>query len=150
MASGSERPGNPIGSRRSRPPSRDSVSSGSSKSTPQVSEEPISKMSGSSIASARLPVKVWASLATCILSAVKAFGISTMKHLGKLSLVCGDVVFRGRFRRSGDDQRLKRGLFRPKAACRNSADDASIRESFDHFAAWLWRLDRELIEKVRR
>ena len=57
-SSGSVRPGRPI-SLRSRPPRRGVNAAGSSRSTPVTSGRPISKISASSMRSARLPVKVF-------------------------------------------------------------------------------------------
>ena len=58
MASGSLRPGRPIGALRSSAPRREANFAGSARSTPVVSVRPISKISASSMASPRLPLKV--------------------------------------------------------------------------------------------
>ena len=58
MASGSLRPGRPIGSVRASLPRRAANFAGSARSTPVVSVRPISKISASSMKSPRLPLKV--------------------------------------------------------------------------------------------
>ena len=70
MASGSLRPGSPIGSVRSSAPSLAENFAGSGRSTPVVSARPISKISASSMASPRLPLKVSGSLSTVSPTAV--------------------------------------------------------------------------------
>src|SRR5208337_2626470 len=200
MASGSERPGRPMGSLRSRPPRRLANESpltpalsprgegegaaavsprgertpeqtlpslrgpqptpsplgervgvrGSSKSTPEVSGEPISKMSGSSIARPRLPVNVCGSPMVSTLTGTNSFGISTMENLAQRAPIDGDIVFSCHFGRGNDDKVRKRCIVWPKPARGNAAYDAAVRQLIDDFRARLRRLDGKLVEEMRR
>ena len=109
---------------------------GSSKSTPEVSGEPISKISGSSIESARLPVKVLGSSMAC--SGTNSFGISTMKNLAQRGLIGGDIVRGCYFRRGHNDEIRKRRIAGPQPARGHAADDAAIRERIDDLARQAW------------